>query len=387
MDSKTYDVIIIGAGVTGSSASYEFANAGANVLVLEKEKLPRYKTCGGGVVSRVTKLLPFDIDMAAERKLYVADIYDHENELRFRVKRDEPIVYMMMRDSFDNFILNKAVEKGAVVKDGCEVINILVSENDVVVQTEQDGFSSRFVIAADGATGTSAKILELDNNTRKIPALEYEVVVDDSTFVQYKDSARFDFGVVPYGYGWVFPKKNHVSLGVAAMKKVGQPLRELMKGYFKIIDIQEKNLISIEKHGYVIPINRGRRNFYLNRVLFAGDIIGLADPITAEGISYSIESGMLAAKAITENNFDVSKTGEVYKQSLSPILKELRSAEFLSKFVYGPPSLRKFVFKHYGNRLSELLTDVIMMEKKYSDLVNDPLNYFKLLKPSYIFRK
>lgn len=387
MNSNLYDIIIIGAGVAGSAAAFELASAGLKVLVLEKEKLPRYKTCGGGVVSRVAKLLPFEIEQIAERKLYHADIYDHENELRFSVRRGKPIVYMMMRDSFDYFILNKAAEMGAQLKDDCEVKNILISEKDVVVQAGQDNYSSLFVVAADGATGISAKSLGLNTDNGKIPALEYEIVVDDHCFEQHKDSARFDFGVVPYGYGWIFPKQSHLSIGVAAMKKIGQPLRELMKEYFKIVDIREKNLISIEKHGYVIPINNGNKNFYLNRVLFAGDIIGLADPITAEGISYSIESGMFAAQAITGNNFDVSKTGEAYKQLLVPMLKELKGAEFLSKFVYGPRSLRKFVFKHYGNRLSELLTDVIMMEKKYSSLVKDPLNYVKLLKASYIFRK
>jgi geranylgeranyl reductase family protein len=387
MNSNLYDIIIIGAGVAGSTAAYELASAGFKVLVLEKEKLPRYKTCGGGVVRRVVKLLPFEIEQVAERKLHRADIYDHENELCFRVKREEPIVYMMMRDSFDLFILKRAVEKGTAVKDECEATNILVSGKEVTIQAGQDYFSSRFVIAADGATGISARSLGLNTDNGKIPALEYEVVVDDHTFSQHKDSARFDFGVVPYGYAWVFPKKNHLSIGVAALKKVGQPLRELMKEYFKIIEIREENIEGIEKHGYVIPINKERRNFYLNRILFAGDIMGLADPITAEGISYSIESGMLAAKAVIENNFDVSKTGEAYKQSLSLILKELKGAEFLSKFVYGPPSLRKFVFKHYGDRLSQLLTDVIMMEMKYSSLVNDPMNYLKLLKPAYIFRK
>jgi flavin-dependent dehydrogenase len=89
MDNKQFDVIIIGAGVAGSSAAYDLANAGLNVLVLEKEKLPRYKTCGGGVVSRAVNLLPFDINPVVQTKISSADVFDQENKTKFLIKRDE----------------------------------------------------------------------------------------------------------------------------------------------------------------------------------------------------------------------------------------------------------------------------------------------------------
>ncbi|MCG6915676.1 FAD-dependent oxidoreductase, partial [bacterium BMS3Abin03] len=61
-----YDVIVIGSGVAGSAAAYKLAEAGKNILVLEKELLPRYKTCGGGVISKVGELLPYKIDPVVE---------------------------------------------------------------------------------------------------------------------------------------------------------------------------------------------------------------------------------------------------------------------------------------------------------------------------------
>ena len=119
-----YDVIIIGAGVAGASAAYELANRGVNVIVLEKEKLPRYKTCGGGVVHRAIEKLPFSTNGVVERNFNTIDIYDHESDLFFKVTREKPVITMMMRADLDNLIISKAVKKGAKVNDVVKVISV-----------------------------------------------------------------------------------------------------------------------------------------------------------------------------------------------------------------------------------------------------------------------
>ncbi len=70
----------------------------------------------------------------------------------------------------------------------------------------------------------------------------------------------------------------------------------------------------------------------------------------------------------------------LYSKSLKPLLNELKYARILAWFVHGSPNIRRFVFKHYGKALSELLADVIMGEKKYSGWMKNPLSYLKLLK-------
>ena len=74
-------------------------------------------------------------------------------------------------------------------------------------------------------------------------------------------------------------------------------------------------------------------------------------------------------------------------KSLKPLFAELKYARLLAWFVHGSPYIRRFVFKHYGKRLSELLADVIAGEIKYSGLMKNPLNYAKLLRPQYFFFK
>jgi geranylgeranyl reductase family protein len=380
-----HDVIVIGAGPAGSSAAFSLAEAGLKVMVLEKARLPRYKTCGGGVIVRAANLLPFSINPVNERELVRADIFDHDNDLHFIEERSEDIIFMVMRSDFDNFILSKAVEQGAVVHDNSNVVGIENFNDCVVVKTNKETYKAKFVIAADGATGISGKISGRKSKSLKVAAIEIEITTNQNIFNKYKNSVRFDYGLVPHGYAWVFPKEKHLSIGAAFMKKTNQSLHKWLEKYFEILNIQKSDIINQDKHGYFIPLYSNEKKCHSGRILYAGDALGLADPITAEGISYAIESGQLAAKAIINSDFNLSSVKKNYKQNLKPVFKELNSAKFLSNFVFGPRQIRKFVFNHYGKRLSELMADIISGKKTYSELVHNPISYLKLLRPGYFF--
>ena len=194
-----YDVIIIGAGVAGASAAYELANRNADVLVLEKEKLPRYKTCGGGVIHRAIEKLPFNIDGIVERNFNTIDIYDHETDLFFNVTREKPVITMMMRADLDNLIISEAVKIGAEVNDGVKAIRVVNNNESIEVITGGTTLKADFVIAADGAFGISAKICGMNKNFFRVPAIECEVSLPDDEFDYYKNSTRFDFGFIPHG--------------------------------------------------------------------------------------------------------------------------------------------------------------------------------------------
>ena len=375
------DVIVIGSGPAGSSAAYELARSGIKVLVVEKEKLPRYKTCGGGVVYRAARLLPFSIVESKNKSFNSAEINDHESKLHFNVKRNKPIVEMIMRADFDYHILSRAVEEGAEVKDGMEVKKIFNLENEVELIINEKSYHTKFVIAADGATGIATKSLGLVNKL-KVPALECEIF-GHSLFKRFKDSVRFDYGIVPHGYAWVFPKAAHLSVGIAVMKKSGTSLHNLLSKYLRALNINQEEIEEMDKHGFMIPLYSGKNKLSSGRVLIVGDALGLADPITAEGISYAIESGQFAARAIINGKFELTEVVKIYQQLLKPLLKELRYAKVLAWFVYGNPAVRRSVFKHYGARISELLTDVIMDEKKYSEILKNPKNYLKLFRPLF----
>lgn len=374
-----YDVIIIGAGVAGASAAYELAIRGANVIVLEKEKLPSYKTCGGGVVHRAIEKLPFNTNDIVERNFNMIDVYDHETDLHFKVSREKPVITMMMRADLDNLIISEAVKKGAKVNDGVKVLNLVNNDDVVEVVIGGNAYKADFVIAADGASGICTKNCGMNKKFFSVPAIECEIYLPDDQLDHYKKSTRFDFGFVPHGYAWVFPKQNHLSVGIASMKKLKVNLNDYLKKYFTMLGFNDT--ANIEKHGHIIPINPPHLKPVFKRTLLTGDAIGLADPITTEGISYAIESGQLAAKSVIEGSKDKLKVERIYSKSLKPLFNELMYARILAWFVHGSPNIRRFIFKHYGKALSELLADVIMGEKKYSRWMRNPLSYLKLLKP------
>lgn len=372
-----YDVIIIGSGPSGSSAAYYLSKNNFKVLILEKENLPRYKTCGGGLTFKGLSSLPFSIDDIIEKKCFVSEINDYESNLKFVVKRNNPMVVMVMRKEFDYRLINEAKNFGAEIKQGCELVKLIYHNDFVEIVTNKDKFYAKFLIAADGALSKTAKFGGWKNFKDLIPALEYEIFVDQKELDKFNDFARFDFGIIPGGYGWVFPKKEHLSIGILNMKQNKLNLNEAFQIYLDKIGI--KNILNVERHGYVIPMNRSNKKFARNRIFLTGDAAGLVDPITGEGISFAILSGKIAAKSLIKNSLREDISEEFYNIEISKIiLSELSAAKKLSYFIYEYPAVRKMIFKFYGERLSELISDVIMGEKKYTEILKNPFNYFKL---------
>lgn len=374
-----YDVIIIGSGVAGATAGYFLANANKDVLIIEKEKIPRYKTCGGGVIARGIDLLPYDLDSVVEKEIKNAEVYDHLVGMQFRIERNDPIIYMTMRDKLDSFMLGKAVGKNAVLLSDTEVTDIVQSKNYIEVVTPDGKHQAKFIIGADGATGITTKVLRIHKAFKKLPAIECEIFVDDLILEKFNKTVRFDFGIIPRGYGWVFPKEAHLSIGVLSHNNSGINLNLYLKDYLKKLGIED--IIKSELHGYVIPVNNKQKKFVFGRILLVGDAASLADPLTAEGISYAIESGRYAAEAILKCGDDVKTAKKNYESQIKGIVKELKYAKMLSSFFYSSFSLRSYVMRKFGLRVSNLMTDIISGNAHYSKLMKNPANYLKLLSP------
>ena len=162
------------------------------------------------------------------------------------------------------------------------------------------------------------------------------------------------------------------------MNGSGKSLHKYLNEYINILGI--KDIKDEKKHGYYIPFHK-KKEFTNGRILLVGDAAGLTDPITAEGISYAIESGRYAAEAILKGGDKKEMVIKSYERNVKKITDELKYAKILAFFIYSSPTLSSFVFKRYGKKLSELMVDVIMGRKKYSKLLKDPMNYLKLFKP------
>jgi geranylgeranyl reductase family protein len=369
------DVAVVGAGPAGAICALELARHGVSVVLLERETVPRYKACGGGLVGRTVRHLAGipGIENTIERRCTRALLAFASDGLEFRVERSEPLVTMTMRDRFDAALVGAAVEAGAELMMGTAVTALERGAEHIQIDTDRGSLRARMVVGADGARSTTAQAAGFADPPRLIPALEYELVVEENIHERFRDLARFDFGFVDRGYAWVFPKRHHLSVGILSLEPPRPGLPRRLEAYLRSLAIGDVRCS--QRHGHVIPFAPRRAPWARDGVLLAGDAAGFADPVTAEGISFALWSGRLAASAILEEGDSAAN----YTRKLeSTLLRELRAARWLARILYGWRPARRFAFRRYGRRLCEAVTDVMLGHSSYRALLNHPKSYLAL---------
>jgi geranylgeranyl reductase family protein len=373
-----FDAAVIGAGPAGGAAALALARHGLAVALLEKAALPRYKTCGGGVLARAFKLLPPETETVIERNFHSLALNFLGTEMNFIVTRPQPIVRLAMRADLDFFLARQAQAAGAQLIESCSVKRLQMQNDFVEIISDRENFRARFVIGADGVHSVVAKAAGWPDLPALAPALEHEIFLAAEDFARFSERPRFDFNAIDAGYAWVFPKRAHLSVGILSTRRVCPDLQSKLADYLRRLGITRVQ--KIEKHGWLIPLAPRRAPLARGRVLLAGDAAGLVDPVTAEGISHAIHSGQLAADALAEGRLDVAKVSSIYQSLLEKnILGELRAARLLAKFLYRHPRLRHAAFRLRGQTLCEFVADVATGERSYRAAVKRPLNYLKLL--------
>jgi geranylgeranyl reductase family protein len=334
---QSRDVIVVGAGPAGATLAYELAKRGVGVLVLEKEKLPRYKCCAGGVTSKAAKLLDFDISEVVEDVI-------HELSFTFNLgspylgQHSQPLIYTVMRDVFDYFLVEKAQQVGAVLMDGQKVTQVQVSADWVEVSTADSIFRSRLVVGADGAYSVVARELGMGRSIEHVAGIEAEIVVPEEELAKWESRVLIDLGCIPGGYAWVFPKRDHLSVGVGCLASKARYLNHRHQKFLNSLGMGSYTIARSSSH--LIPTRTKGRLVWQDKALLLGDAAGLADPLTGEGIYNAILSAQLAAPVI-ENSLLGGEVGlQDYQQLVEKkIISELRIARVLSKFFVRFPHL------------------------------------------------
>jgi len=376
----TYDVIVVGSGPAGACAAWGLAKAGVAVAVIEKAALPRYKTCGGGIVGRAMQALPLDVRHVIEQDCHTAQLNFLPAGLFFTTHRPTPIVSMTMRDQFDYALLSAGQAAGAAVHHQCAVETVSFQSDFVTVATTKGSMKAKFVIAADGAFSAVARTMGMADGRVLIPALEYEVTVPPDQLDRFQNTARFDFDLLPHGYAWAFPKRQHLSIGVLSTRQRGSDLKSSMVRYLDVLGCG--SVTRVERHGFVIPLRPRRGPFVDKRILLVGDAAGFADPVTGEGISFAIRSGLMAAQSLIDGRFEEESVRSEFTRSLTEtILPELRAGRWLARLLYDFSRIRSWAFSRQGQRLCEVVTDVMIGKRTYRDLAFTPRTLLKILTP------
>ena len=184
---------------------------------------------------------------------------------------------------------------------------------------------------------------------------------------RFADAARFDFGFPAGGYGWVFPKGGHLSVGVAFFGVLlgRAPHATLKQG---LVEYLQRHRLPDprQQHGYVIPI--APRPPARGRVMLVGDAAGLADPVTAEGLSHALQSGRMAAEAIVAGDADDSAGARYAGRIGQELLPELRHGRWLARLLYGAEGLSHALLDREGDGLARQMALVFCGDGRYRDV-------------------
>lgn len=379
--SLIHDVAVIGAGPAGATAALHLARGGKRVVIVERESLPRDKTCGGGVVARALRHWP-GVAIPVQHECRVAEANVLARGVNLRVERESPIVRMTLRRELDHALTNAARDAGAELRTGHALQRLATHADQVELTTSAGTLRARFVVGADGVLGRTAALAGWTDELDSIPALEAEVRVPERVWERFAGCARFDLDALPRGYGWVFPKaRGHLSCGVGVFARGRAQLREALDRYLARIDVAP--IEQVDTAGFLIPV-RPRRDAARGRVLLVGDAAGLADPLTAEGISLAAHSGELAARALLAGGdlaADPRGARRAYARALSAeITGELRFARWLARGLYGPQKLAQSLLAARGEALAHALVLVVCGERNYRELLGSPRSYLRLIR-------
>jgi geranylgeranyl reductase family protein len=284
---QRFDVAIVGAGPAGSTTAYRLARARARVLLVDKARFPRDKPCGGGLTMRAVRQLPFSVEPVVEDRITRARC-----RLRYGpvIERESAQVLCLMtqRRRLDAFLVEQAVEAGAEFRDGVRVT--IESERELRVDGELVQVDA--LIGADGANGITARTLDLGGGIVNGVALEgnlpYEALSPDG----WRGMLVLELATVPGGYGWIFPKGDHVNVGVGGWGEEGPRLRQHLGVLCNHYGIELRQLA--ELRGHRLPMRRPQTILARGRALLVGDAAGVLDPVSGDGIYEAFVTARLA---------------------------------------------------------------------------------------------
>jgi geranylgeranyl reductase family protein len=372
------DVLVVGAGPAGSSTALRLAQAGLDVLLLEKSVFPREKVCGDGLTPRAVKqLVSMGIPVEAEDGWFPnKGLRIIGGGVRLELGWPELSSYpgfglVRNRRGFDETLARAAQKAGARLLEGVTVTRPVLDEVDgritgVVARPSAGGtertYSARLIVAADGNSSRLSLAMGLarrDDRPLGVAIRSYYASprhADDylESWLELWDGDR----LLP-GYGWIFGMgdgTSNVGLGLLNTSAAFQHtdyrglLRRWLAGLPAGWGFTEENRTEPVR-GAALPMGFNRTPHYTRGLLLAGDAGGMVNPFNGEGIAYAMEAGEIAARVIAQALARPGRAGaERVLQGYPQALRDAYGGYYTlgRKFVgaIGHPWVMKFATRH-----------------------------------------
>lgn len=298
-------VIVVGGGPGGSNAARTLAEAGVETTMIERE-LTRPKPCGGAIPPLVVE--EFGVpESLIDRTMTTTNVFSPSGQIAaVPVVGTKPTardwVGMVRREVFDSYLRERAVAAGATLLHAnvtaMQVDNTGVRISYRVKGGEDQTLTADAVVGADGAHSMVARALGVPKRPQAL-AIQERIALPPEKMKEWETYAELYLGpeVSPDFYGWVFPKKDHVSVGVGACSVGGAEMRVLLNNLKERLGPRLEGGTVIRYEAHVLPMKRAPHLSY-DRAVLVGDAGGLVVGTSGEGIYWAMKSGVRAAEAL-----------------------------------------------------------------------------------------
>ena len=371
-----YDVLIIGAGPSGSNAAISYKNLNPNLKVglIDKSVFPRDKSCGDaigpGVISALKRFNNQHIldnePQVVSTTLYGPENIGIQNYIPEVKNKEDSIVYVIPRIDLDNRILNLAKDLDVDVFEGYSFVSFEKDlDNKLVVEIKNGDnitkLGAKILVGADGANSRVRKQLNVNTNSDWHKAIAIRAYIDSPNYLEiFKErTLMFEINVsAEKGYAWAFPSKgNLLNIGIGVplniFKKEKLDINVLLQDFITQLTNRGVVVENIrDEKSYLLPFASSRPKFRNDiNVALIGDASSMINPMSGEGILYGMEAGYLLAK----NTYNLIDSPELtkgiadYEKAFSKRFRKHYLSCALARLLLQSPFMTKRLLKVASN--------------------------------------
>jgi len=346
-----YDVVVIGAGPAGSTASRYLAKKGLKVCLIDKDSFPRDKPCGGGFSTSLIEEFPYLKRRTDEFLKGTARIGDLHSPNRRVILRGKVDMALTLRIDFDNVLFESALEEGVDSLEGTRAKSVTFHQDySEIILSGGDSIKGSAVLGADGVTSMVARESGLQKRwptnsitacrVAEVPATGNQILERFTEDLHYHFFANF--GGSP-GYGWIFPKQDTINIGLGIVGTHAQGLPRLFNGFVRYLQHQDflmKNADLSSTKGALVPTGGPVKKSFIDKCLIVGDAAGMVSPLTGGGIAYAMKAARYASavlvSAFEENTLGEDRILQYEKMWQNEFGNEFKEQLLVQKLFTGP---------------------------------------------------